>query len=886
MVLLKNIFALFVRAVLSLRYRFHWRGLDRIKSRRGILFLPNHPGELDPVFITARLWRRFQPRGVAVEDFFYMPGVNLLMRLINGIPMPNVSQGGSAYQRRRVDQALDEVCESLKRGENVLIYPAGRMMRGGLEEVRGASAVHDILQRVPDANVVLLRSRGFLGSTFSWALHQRRPDLGKALKNGILWTIVNLFLFNPRRSVTVDVEEVTDAIPRDADKMTLNRWLEDWYNKPGKEELSLVSLCRWWRKVPTPVEPKQAGARSDVEIDDEVKQKVTAEIADIARTTPDDVTEGMTLTGDLGFDSLNTADLIGWLEEEFFVTDIDPADLTTVKDVMAAAVGAVSTDTVEAPTTTPKGWAESGTRPELVLPDPDRTIQMQFLETCDRHPNAVAIADDTSVLTYKRMKLGALILAEVIREQIKEDRVGIMLPATAGANVVMMATLLANKVPVMINWTLGDANLEHVLEISGISRIITSGRFLDRLDQLNFDILMDYLITIEEWRREQIGWRAKLRAMLRAGKSPDAVCRLFGCDRVKPDDIGVILFTSGSESRPKGVPLSQRNMLADIRGAVPFVGLKPDDSLHAFLPPFHSFGFIVTGIFPMLAGLKTVYYPNPTDSRKLALGIATWKTTATCGTPTFIAGILRVATTEQLQSLRLVVCGAEKTPADLFKAADDLDIEVLEGYGITETGPVLTLNETGKDAVGVGKPIGGVELRIVGVDDRRPLETGERGLILARGPNVFSGYLGRDSSDAFQELNGDRYYVTGDLGFLDDRGYLTLAGRLKRFVKVAGEMVSLPAMEAAIAAHWPNEEGVVRTAVSAYEVEGERPTLCLFSSFEVSTDDVNAVLKEAGFANLVRVSKVIRLDEIPILGTGKTDYQALKRRLAEALDRE
>jgi long-chain-fatty-acid--[acyl-carrier-protein] ligase len=344
----------------------------------------------------------------------------------------------------------------------------------------------------------------------------------------------------------------------------------------------------------------------------------------------------------------------------------------------------------------------------------------------------------------------------------------------------------------------------------------------------------------------------------------------------------VILFTSGSESVPKGVPLSHRNVLSNLQGALTSIQLDSSDVLYGFLPPFHSFGFTVATLLPLTAGLKTAYYPNPTESRKLARGIGIWHPTVICGPPTFISGILKASAGGQMRSLRLLLSGAEKAPAELFtRAAELCDGHILEGYGITETAPVLTFNRMGEPRIGVGKPIANVELLIVDPASHQPLPTGQRGLILAHGPNVFAGYLGKDSADASCEVNGKRWYITGDLGVLDEPGNLTISGRLKRFVKIGGEMISLPAMEAALQAVHPNHEGEVRSAIASVELEGGRPVLGLFTAFALTVEEANRILKEAGFSNLARLQRLERLDAIPVLGTGKTDYQTLNRRLAE-----
>ena len=881
MLLFRNLVVVLLRLILRLRYRIHWRGLETIEHDRSVLFLPNHPSELDPLFLTLGLWHRFQPRPVAVEDFYYLPGVHWLMTLARVIPIPNVTLGGSAWQRLRLQQALDEACRGLAAGDNVLIYPAGRMMHSGLEDLRGASAAYDILQRVPEARVVRVRTRGLIGSSFAWATQQRRPDLGQAIKRGMLWTLANLVVFNPRRDVTIEFEEV----PRDDldldDKQQLNRQLEAWYNAHGEEELDLVSLCRWKRVVPEPAATTTRTQSRQVTAPREIQEQVRTGLAAIANREPDAITPDMSLTGDLAFDSLNLAETVSWLEETFFVTDVDPEELNTVQDVIAAAVGAVEDEAEATPPPTPEDWLDHGRRQDLLVPAADDVIPRLFLRNCGRMPRVPAIGDETMILTYGRVRLGAILLATVIRRCMPEERIGIMLPASAGATVVSMAVLLAGKTPVMINWTLGDANLEHVLKSSGIKTILSSGKFLDRVDQLNFDLIQDYLMPLERLRQTRISLRDKLRAFALSKRGDDAVCRACGCADVRPDDHAVILYTSGSESTPKAVPLTHHNVLMDIRGALQLAKLTADDSLYGFLPPFHSFGFTVAGVMPVVIGLKTAYYPNPTKSRALARGVASWRPTLMCGTPTFIAGIFKRGRESFFESLRLVVCGAEATPQQLFDRGRELGLQVLEGYGITETSPVLTLTPPDHERVGVGQPLPGVELRVVDVDTREPLPTGERGLILAHGPNVFNGYLDRDNSDTFHHLDGRDWYITGDLGYLDAKGNLTLSGRLKRFVKIAGEMVSLPAIENAITDVWPHAEDGVSSAVIARESDGDRTRLFLVTTWDISRDDVNAVLKKAGFPNLVRISDVLHRDEIPVLGTGKTDYQTLQQMLPD-----
>ena len=886
-VLAASLLAAACRVLLRLRYRVRLVGLDAAGPRRGVLILPNHPGELDPVIVITTLWGRFRARPMVIEDFYHLPALNWLFRLIGAIPMPNMEGGASHYKRMRVSQALAHAAASLQAGENVLIYPAGRLMRSGLEALGGNSGIEEILRRVPETPVLLVRTRGLLGSSFSWVAQRHRPDLAACLLRGAKYLLLNLGFFMPRRPVTATCAWAPADFPRADDRVAINRWLEEWYNQDGEEPLSLISYSRWSEvrlvTAGAPGAAPAAAALPPVDVPPAVRSKVYAELARAASFPVADLRDELELSRDLGLDSLAAADLVTWLDEQFQVMDVQPEDLVRVRDVLlASAEGASYAKHHEnVPLRVPARWsAGANSRPPLSPPDPARPIQYNVLRNCDRLAALPAIADEVSgVLTYRQVKLRALLLAGVFRRW-PEERIGVLLPAGVAADVVVLGVLLAGKVPVMLNWTLGDANLQHVLALGGVKRIVSAGRFLDRLQTVNFELLRDYLVVLEDLRATAFGLRAKLLAWWQARQPPDVLARTFGFDHVKVDDAAVILFTSGSEAAPKGVPLTHRNLQANVSGGLAAGVFRPEDAFMGFLPPFHSFGFTVATILPLISGLRTVYYPNPTDSRKLASGIGAWRPTIVCGTPTFMAGILKAAAPGQVASLRVVLCGAEKLPAELRAALHAAGVqEVLEGYGITETAPVLTLNPPGQPPVGVGRPLGDVRLLIVDPETKAPLPVGQRGLILASGDNVFGGYLGRDSRDAFVASDGRRWYITGDLGVLDEVGNLTLAGRLKRFIKVGGEMISLPAMEEAIQQAYPHTDGLVRSALAYLDRPGQRPLLCLYTTFAAECDAINDVLRRAGFSSLARVNQVTQLPEIPVLGTGKTDY----RRLTELL---
>ena len=255
------------------------------------------------------------------------------------------------------------------------------------------------------------------------------------------------------------------------------------------------------------------------------------------------------------------------------------------------------------------------------------------------------------------------------------------------------------------------------------------------------------------------------------------------------------------------------------------------------------------------------------------------------GTPTFIKSIMRAATPEQLKTTRFCFTGAEKAPKDLFTLMTQYDKSIdflIEGYGITECSPILTFNRMNEPHKGVGRPGPGVELLIVHPETMTPLSIGETGLILARGPNIFKGYINPGLSP-FAEVQGKEWYKTGDLGFLDEKGLLTISGRLKRFIKIGAEMFSLAAIEDAILQAGIKKGWKVLDqpsfAVIAKEIAGEKPKIALFTTLPIELEEANRGLRDEGFSNLVKISQVVTMPEIPLTGTGKINYRLLESQL-------
>jgi long-chain-fatty-acid--[acyl-carrier-protein] ligase len=893
----KNVMALFastlVHVLLFLRYRIAVKGLDQLTPEAfqrtgGIVFLPNHPAEIDPIILESVLWKRFRPRPLVIEHFYFLKGFRFFMDIVGALPLPTMDVLANKWRAKKVEKQFNEVAEELRKKQNFLIYPSGRLKISGLELIGGASFVHKLIQACPEANIVLVRTTGLWGSKFSRALTGASPEFGKMLWECIKILLKNALFFAPRREVVVELSLPPADFPRHGSRLEFNKALEEWYNRypqPGPESIKLVSYSFWKEELPqVAVATGRPEGVQTLPVSPKIQQEVFAFLGPLSGRKGDQIERTMHLSHDLGLDSLDIVQIYVFLDERYHVTDLLPGDLQSVEDVLQFASGykRAREEQVSAPMKATRGWPqEKRTAPKIAEGE---TIQEVFLRSCNERGSLMACLDALSgPITYSKLKLAALVLSEKIKK-MPGDKIGILLPSSTGAYLIIFSVLLAGKVPVMLNWTAGVKALDHAVNLTELKAVITSEKFLDRLENGDLGKIEEMLLFIEEIRKG-VTWVDKLRGLGLSLKTPGALLKKLQLERVRPADPAVILFTSGTESLPKGVPLSHANLLSNQRAGLNAVQMLPDDILYGVLPPFHSFGFSVTGILPILAGLRICYAPDPTDSHGLARNIAEWKPTLFCCAPSFIKALFRVASPQQMQSLRLVVSGAERTPQDLFDYCKTHlpRAQLLEGYGITECSPIVTIDRVNEPHIGVGKPVPGVDLMILDAEGKRILPIGQEGEVCIAGPNVFSGYLGKPR-DPFVFIDGKQWYLSGDRGLLDQQGRLILSGRLKRFVKIGGEMVSLGGLEdelvqMAKSKRWvTGEEEGPCLAISVREKEADKPILILYAIFTISAEEVNTALKESGYGRIVKIGEVRTVKEIPLTGTGKTHYRLLDER--------
>jgi long-chain-fatty-acid--[acyl-carrier-protein] ligase len=537
----------------------------------------------------------------------------------------------------------------------------------------------------------------------------------------------------------------------------------------------------------------------------------------------------------------------------------------------------------EPPNPPPPAWFNPV--PDTPLEILGETVAEAFVNRALACRRDVVCADDRSgVLTYEKLLVAALVMSRRFAE-LPASNIGVLLPSSVACDITLMALYLAGKLPVVLNWTTGPANLAHAARTMSLTHVIASKQLVDRL---GVAVAGTSYVFLEEFRGK-IGKWEQLRTLLRVRYLPGGIRRQV--PRPDPDSHAVVLFTSGSERAPKAVPLTHRNLFSDQRSCFAFLGVTRGHSVLGFLPAFHSFGMSITGLVPLLTGMRVVRHPDPTDAAALARKTGIYKPTILVGTPTFVNYILERADPGELTSLRLVVVGAEKCPQTVFdrfaKAAPEA--KVLEGYGITECGPVVSVNSPDDNRPGtVGKPLPVLDTcvtRLVNPDEPTALgerlPPGDQGMLLVSGPTIFPGYLGYDGLSPFVEREGKRWYVTGDLVKMDVDGFITFAGRLKRFLKAGGEMISLEALEAPFAKQFPPTDEGPQVAVEGTEVEGGGRRIVLFSTAAISLREANDLLVRTGFHGVLRLDEVRQVDKIPVLGASKIDYKVLRAQVLE-----
>jgi acyl-[acyl-carrier-protein]-phospholipid O-acyltransferase/long-chain-fatty-acid--[acyl-carrier-protein] ligase len=533
-----------------------------------------------------------------------------------------------------------------------------------------------------------------------------------------------------------------------------------------------------------------------------------------------------------------------------------------------------------------------GTEAYFARPLRHRLLHHGFIRMARRHLGKTAIADTTSgALSYFKALVGSIVFTRKLKKVLgKEEMIGVLVPPSVGGVLTNIALTMLGRVPVNLNYTATNETLESCARQCGIKQVLTSRKFLERLTQLKPPGEVIFLEDI----KESVKGSDRIVAMLLALFVPTWLLDRMHSQAYKvEDDLATIIFSSGSEGDPKGVMLTHRNVISNSECVLEVFPHDKDSVIIGYLPFFHSFGFTVTVWLTLCNGIKGIYHPNPLEPKVIGNLSQEQNGSVMIGTSTFLQNFIRRCTPEQFAALKFVVAGAEKLSPRVREAfKEKFTVEPLEGYGTTECAPAVTVNIPDCVSPGfygryckhgtIGRPFPGQSVRVIDPETRELLPEGTAGLLQVKGPNIMKGYLGQPERTA--KVLHDGWYDTGDIAAIDEDGFIRITDRLARFSKIAGEMVPHTTVEERLHDVLALTDQMMAVASVPDEQKGER-LVVLHTLSDHQLDDLISRLDECGLPNLwvPRAKAFYRIEELPVLATGKMDIRAVKR-MAASLD--
>ncbi len=527
-----------------------------------------------------------------------------------------------------------------------------------------------------------------------------------------------------------------------------------------------------------------------------------------------------------------------------------------------------------------------------------KPIQYGWIERAKSNLFGRSIVDAMGAdLNNGRMITAVLLFVKALRS-VKGKNVGVLLPSSSIGSIINMALLILGRRPVNLNYTLSSEAMLGALQKAQIDTVITSEKFMTKLQTKGFDFsdtLKNRILHVEALGKD-FDKKAKLTALLQAFLMPAWLIETLYFKPCGIDDTATILFSSGSEGVPKGIELTHKNLLANIKQVSTLLNFQDHDVILNSLPIFHSFGLTVTTLLPLYEGVSMVSAPDPTDAVAIGKLAARYKATIMFGTSTFFRLYARNKKLHPLmfESIRMVVAGAEKLKPEIKSAfKEKFALEIFEGYGATETSPVISVNMpntldldsmreiTGNKSGSVGQALPGTVVKIVDPATYEELGTGEDGLIIVGGPQVMKGYLDdpAKTNEAIVTLQGIRYYKTGDKGHKDEDGFISIVDRYSRFAKIGGEMISLGSVEEQLGRIFG--ESVELVAVNLPDEKKGEQVVLLYKS-ERSKEELLLALKQSDMIAIMQPSHFFKVTELPKLASGKSDFSGAKK-MAETL---
>jgi acyl-[acyl-carrier-protein]-phospholipid O-acyltransferase/long-chain-fatty-acid--[acyl-carrier-protein] ligase len=493
-------------------------------------------------------------------------------------------------------------------------------------------------------------------------------------------------------------------------------------------------------------------------------------------------------------------------------------------------------------------------------------LHHRFIEIAKRYGSKLAIIDRTlnRRVTYSKALIGSLILSEKFKKYAPGFK-GIMLPTSAGAELSIHGALLSGRVPVMINYSTGAAqNAEFAQKKCDFRTIVTARALLEKIKCP----VIPGMVFIEDIM-QKVTLKDKLSAALRS-KLPVSMLKRSVHAGSEDDDL-IVLFTSGSEKDPKAVELTHRNIVSNVESISSMLDISHDDIFLANLPYFHVFGQTGNLWAPLYHGMTLVSYANPLDYKAICDCVREEQCTLMVGTPSFFWGYVRKSEPGDFKSVRIALTGADKCPDALRREFfDKHKIVLLEAYGTTETSPGISINAPGANKPGsVGRPIPGMQVRIEHYESGEACRPGEIGKILVKGDNVMKGYFDDFEETTMHIRHG--WYDTGDMGYMDADGYLWHVGRLKRFLKIGGEMVSLIKVEDVLEKFLPPD-----VSCCVVEVPDHMKGAKIVAVVTQAVDERALVKKMADhLPNIALPRQFVVLEELPKMASGKIDFRTI-----------
>ncbi len=493
-------------------------------------------------------------------------------------------------------------------------------------------------------------------------------------------------------------------------------------------------------------------------------------------------------------------------------------------------------------------------------------LHHKFIKSAKKFGKKFAIIDRTlqRKVTYSKTLIGSLLMAKIMKKY-REGFIGVMIPNSVGSHLSTLGVVMAGKVPVMINYSTGAAdNCRYAQKKCGFKTIITARALLDKINcevVPGMIFLEDILAGISIKEKISAALKSKLPAWL----------IIKSLRNVDIDDDVVILFTSGSEKEPKAVQLSHRNLGSNIKDLVKIGKFTSDDIVMSILPLFHIFGYNGNFWLPLIVGMTAISYANPLDYKGIPNIMREEKVTTIAATPLFLAGYLKESKPGDFASMRLMILGGDKAPEWLRQGyREKHNIEFMEGYGCTETSPAISFNTHEANRPGsTGKAMPSVKIKITDIDTGEELGPGQEGKILVKGDMVMKGYFDDIEETSLRIRNG--WYETGDMGVLDEDGFLWHKGRLKRFVKIGGEMVSLVRTESVLEELLPY--GVSCCVVEVPDsIKGAR----IVAAVTEKVDRREMIKKLSKKLPPIALPKEFMVfSELPKMASGKFDFRAI-----------